>query len=177
MLFRSGLPGEASAAFEKAASSATEPFIALRAVGIYFFNKKEMGRARRYLERAGRLDNRDETVKNLLGQIPAVAAERQKEPTISLCMIVKNEEAFLEQCLKSIKDYVDEIIIVDTGSTDRTVEIAERFTDKIYFHAWENSFSKARNQSLAYATGDWIFIMDADEEMLTGSGELLRQAA
>ena len=91
-------------------------------------------------------------------------------------MIVKNEEAFLEQCLKSIKDYVDEIIIVDTGSTDRTVEIAGRFTDKIYFHAWENSFSKARNQSLAYATGDWIFIMDADEEMLAGSGERLRQA-
>ena len=71
-------------------------------------------------------------------------------------MIVKNEESFLEQCLRSIKDYVDEIIIVDTGSMDRTVEIAGRFTDKIYFHAWENSFSKARNQSLAYATGDWI---------------------
>lgn len=175
--FELGLPDEASVAFEKAASSAIEPFIALRAVGIYFFNKKEMGRARRYLERAGRLDNRDETVKNLLGQIPAVAAERQKEPTISLCMIVKNEEAFLEQCLKSIKDYVDEIIIVDTGSTDRTVDIAEGFTDKIYFHAWENSFSMARNQSLTYATGDWIFIMDADEEMLPGSGELLRQAA
>lgn len=175
--FELGHSDEASVAFEKAASSAPEPFIALRAVGIYFYNKKEMGRARRYLERACRLDSRDETVKKLLGQIPSAAAEMQKEPTISLCMIVKNEDAFLDQCLKSIKDYVDEIIIVDTGSTDGTVEIARRFTDKLYFHAWENSFSKARNQSIAYATGDWIFIMDADEEMLAGNGELLRQAA
>jgi len=175
--FELGHPDEASIAFEKAASSAPEPFIALRAIGIYFYNKKEMNRARRYLERARHLDSQDKTVITLLGQIPAGTAKGRKEPTISLCMIVKNEEAFLEQCLKSIKDYVDEIIIVDTGSTDRTVEIAGKFTDKIYFHAWENSFSKARNQSIAYAGSDWIFIMDADEEMLPGSGDLLRQAA
>ncbi len=86
-------------------------------------------------------------------------------PTLSLCMIVKNEEESLPTCLASVKDYVDEIIIVDTGSTDRTVEIAESFNAKVYHHAWENSFSKARNYSLKYATSDWILIMDADEEI------------
>ncbi len=100
----------------------------------------------------------------------------QKEPTISCCLIVKNEEAFLEKCLESVKHCVDEIIVVDTGSTDRTVEIAQSFTDKIYFHAWENSFSKARNQALAYATGDWIFQIDGDEELSGDSGDLMRQA-
>ncbi len=86
-------------------------------------------------------------------------------PTLSLCMIVKDEEQFLPMCLDSVKDYVDEIIIVDTGSTDRTVEIAEKYNAKIYHHPWENSFSKARNYSLKYATSNWILILDADEEL------------
>ncbi|MGR3175664.1 MAG: tetratricopeptide repeat-containing glycosyltransferase family 2 protein [Candidatus Scalindua sp.] len=85
--------------------------------------------------------------------------------TISLCMIVKDEEEFLPRCLDSVKDYVDEMIIVDTGSTDRTVEIAKSFGAKVYHHTWENSFSKARNYSLKYATCDWILYLDADEEL------------
>ncbi|MEN6464701.1 MAG: glycosyltransferase [Syntrophaceae bacterium] len=89
-------------------------------------------------------------------------------------MIVKNEEAFLAQCLESVRPHVDEIVIVDTGSTDGTVDIAKRYTDKVYLHPWENSFSKARNYSLSYAAGDWIFIIDADEELLPDSGPLLR---
>ncbi|MCR4289757.1 MAG: glycosyltransferase, partial [Candidatus Scalindua sp.] len=89
----------------------------------------------------------------------------KNNPTISLCMIVKNEEFFLPKCLNSVKDFVDEIVIVDTGSTDETVKIAERYNAKIYHHPWENSFSKARNYSLKYATSDWIFILDADEEL------------
>jgi glycosyltransferase involved in cell wall biosynthesis len=80
-------------------------------------------------------------------------------------MIVKNEEKFLPRCLESIKGHVDEIIIVDTGSTDSTIEIAKKYNAKIYHHAWENSFSKARNYSLKYATCDWILILDADEEV------------
>ncbi len=88
-------------------------------------------------------------------------------PTISLCMIVKNEEFFLPKCLDSVKDFVDEIIIVDTGSTDRSVEIAKRYNAKTYHHPWENNFSKARNYSLKYATCDWILILDADEELDT----------
>jgi len=90
---------------------------------------------------------------------------KNNNPTISLCMIVKNEEKFLPRCLESIKGHVDEIIIVDTGSTDSTVEIAKRYNAKIYHHPWENSFSKARNYSLKYATCKWILVLDADEEV------------
>ena len=76
--------------------------------------------------------------------------------SISLCMIVKNEEENLPRCLDSVRDVVDEIVIVDTGSTDRTVEIAESYGAKVFYHPWEGSFSKARNYSLKYATCDWI---------------------
>ena len=90
-------------------------------------------------------------------------------------MIVKNEEDCLERCLKSVHDYVDEIIIVDTGSTDQTVAIAQKYGAKIYDHTWENDFSKHRNQSLSYATGDWIFQLDADDELGHPSKALLRE--
>lgn len=84
---------------------------------------------------------------------------------VSLCMIVKDEEEYLPKCLKSIKDIVDEIIVVDTGSTDKTVEIAQNYGAKIYYFKWNNNFSEARNESLKYATKDWIFILDADDEL------------
>jgi len=84
-------------------------------------------------------------------------------PTLSLCMIVKNEQKFLEQCLRSVQNLVDEIIIVDTGSTDKTKEIASKFTRKIYDFVWCDDFAAARNVSLAHATGDWILVLDADE--------------
>ena len=90
---------------------------------------------------------------------------------ISLCMIVKNEENYLPGCLNSIKDIVDEIIIVDTGSTDKTVEIAESFGAKISYFHWNNNFSEARNESLKYATKDWILIMDADDEFFIDDKE------
>jgi glycosyltransferase involved in cell wall biosynthesis len=80
-------------------------------------------------------------------------------------MIVKNEEENLPRCLNSVANVVDEIIIVDTGSTDRTVEIAKSYGAKIFNHPWEGSFSKARNYSLKYATCDWILYLDADEEL------------
>lgn len=83
--------------------------------------------------------------------------------TISLCMIVKNEEQVLARCLDSIKDLMDEIIIVDTGSTDKTKEIARKYTDKIYDFEWIDDFSAARNESFKYATMDYIYVADADE--------------
>ncbi|NLL78725.1 MAG: glycosyltransferase family 2 protein [Clostridiales bacterium] len=83
--------------------------------------------------------------------------------TISLCMIVKNEEAVLSRCLDSVKDLVDEIVIVDTGSTDRTREIAADYTDKIYDFAWTGSFADARNFSFSKATKEYIYCADADE--------------
>ena len=83
--------------------------------------------------------------------------------TISLCMIVKNEEKNLERCLSSYAPLMDEIIVVDTGSTDKTKEIAARFTDKIYDFKWVDDFSAARNFSFEKANCDYIFSADADE--------------
>ncbi|MBR6222496.1 MAG: glycosyltransferase family 2 protein [Lachnospiraceae bacterium] len=83
--------------------------------------------------------------------------------TISLCMIVKNEERILSRCLDSIADIMDEIIIVDTGSTDKTKEIAARYTDKIYDFEWIDDFAAARNFSFSKATMDYIYTADADE--------------
>jgi glycosyltransferase involved in cell wall biosynthesis len=98
-----------------------------------------------------------------------------KSPTISACMMVKDEEELLPRCLESVKDVVDEIGIVDTGSNDRTVEIAESYGVKVYHHLWENDFSKHRNQSISYATSDWILIIDADEELSPESRVQLRR--
>ncbi|MGM7682587.1 tetratricopeptide repeat-containing glycosyltransferase family 2 protein [Cytobacillus sp. Hm23] len=82
---------------------------------------------------------------------------------ISLCMIVKNEEEVLDNCLSSIAELMDEIIIVDTGSSDRTKEIAMKYTDKIYDFEWVDDFSKARNYSFLKATKDYIMWLDADD--------------
>ncbi|RKX22839.1 MAG: hypothetical protein DRP51_01670 [Candidatus Zixiibacteriota bacterium] len=96
--------------------------------------------------------------------------------TISACMIVKDEEEMLPNCLESIRSWVDEIIIVDTGSTDKTVEIAESYGAKIYHQQWTKDFSFHRNYSISKATCDWIFIIDADEEFVLDDLPKLRQA-
>lgn len=82
---------------------------------------------------------------------------------ISVCMIAKNEEQHIEECLKRLKLYQWEIVFVDTGSTDRTVEIAAKYTDKIYHFDWIDDFSAARNYALAQAENDWILSIDCDE--------------
>lgn len=87
---------------------------------------------------------------------------------ISLCMIVKNEEKSLESAINSVKGIVDEIIIVDTGSKDRTKKIAKKSTDKVYDFKWKDDFSKARNFSIKKATKDWILVLDADETISRG---------
>lgn len=83
--------------------------------------------------------------------------------TISLCMIVKNEEAVLFRCLESVRDAVDEIIIVDTGSTDRTKEIARQFTEQVYDFEWKDDFAEARNFSFSKAAMDYQMWLDADD--------------
>jgi tetratricopeptide (TPR) repeat protein len=93
---------------------------------------------------------------------------------ISLCMIVRNEERFLRDALTSVEGVVDEICIVDTGSTDGTVAIAESCGARTKFVPWRDDFAWARNQALAMATGAWIFVLDADERLAPGSRELLR---
>ncbi|MDK8181641.1 glycosyltransferase [Paenibacillus sp. UMB4589-SE434] len=96
-----------------------------------------------------------------------------KVPTISLCMIVKDEERCLARCLDSVKEVVQEIIIIDTGSKDRTVEIAKHYTDKVYSFVWTNDFAEARNYALSYATCDYILHLDADE-FLDGEADFLK---
>ncbi len=92
-------------------------------------------------------------------------ASYNMEDGISLCMIVKNEEGKLRQCLESIKELVDEIIIVDTGSTDKTKDIAKEFTNKAFNFDWNDDFSAARNFCISKATREWILSFDADEKI------------
>lgn len=86
---------------------------------------------------------------------------------LSIGMIVKNEEKYLERCLTALKPILDnvesELIIADTGSTDNTVEIAKKFTDKVYFFEWINDFSAARNFTMERSSGEWFMFLDADE--------------
>ncbi|PKO00820.1 MAG: hypothetical protein CVU42_02900 [Chloroflexi bacterium HGW-Chloroflexi-4] len=87
----------------------------------------------------------------------------EKFPDISLVLIVKNEEKDLPRCLESFKDIVKEIVVVDTGSTDRTVEIAKSYGARVEFYEWTNDFAEARNVSLSYASCEWVLRTDADE--------------
>ena len=95
--------------------------------------------------------------------------------TISLCMIVKNEERILARCLDSIEDLMDEIVIVDTGSTDRTKAIASRYTDKIYDYEWTGDFAEARNFAFSKAGMEYIYSADADEVMDERNREAFRR--
>jgi tetratricopeptide (TPR) repeat protein len=98
-------------------------------------------------------------------ELRMLAETYKKRATVSACIMVKNEEEMLPGCLDSLRDWVDEIVIVDTGSTDRTVEIAHQYGAKVFHHPWQNSFSESRNHTLEHATSDWVFIIDADERL------------
>lgn len=98
------------------------------------------------------------------------------EILLSLCMIVKNEEKNLNECLELAKTYVDEIVIVDTGSMDNTVEIAKKHGAKIYHFDWIDDFSSARNESLNHAEGKWILVLDADERIKEEDGRIIRES-
>ncbi len=95
---------------------------------------------------------------------------------VSLCMIVKNEAERLTNCLKSVKGFADEIILVDTGSSDRTVSIAKKFGAKIFKFDWCDNFAAARNYALEQAQGAWILVLDADEVLETAIIPVLQNA-
>jgi glycosyltransferase involved in cell wall biosynthesis/predicted TPR repeat methyltransferase len=141
------------------------------------------------LARTGRLDEAEESIKRALSLDPdfqdaqsnlhkleqlrseaqrattPVPETRHRPGTISLCMIVRNEENNLERLLSQARRFVDEMIVVDTGSTDATVEIARAHGAKAYEFRWKDDFAAARNCSLSKATGEWILILDADEAL------------
>lgn len=100
-----------------------------------------------------------------------------QDPLISLCMIVKNEEKNISRCLESVINYVDEILIFDTGSTDETPELAQQLGAVVRYGTWDNDFSKARNESIKHARGEWILFLDADEEIPEETGRTLRGLA
>jgi len=95
---------------------------------------------------------------------------------LSLCMIVKNEATSLPKCLSSVVNVVDEMVVLDTGSSDRTPDIARQFGAKVYDFVWCNDFSKARNAALKYVTGDWILVLDADETLTPAIVPYLKNA-
>jgi glycosyltransferase involved in cell wall biosynthesis/Tfp pilus assembly protein PilF len=97
----------------------------------------------------------------------------QSRPRLSVCLIVKNEEQYLPACLKSVRDLASQIVVVDTGSTDRTVDIAKEFGAEVHSFEWCDDFSLARNAALEHATGDWILVLDADEELDAGSRDAI----
>jgi len=94
---------------------------------------------------------------------------------LSACLIVKNEASVLSRCLESIRTFVDEIIVVDTGSNDHTIKIAISYGARIYHFAWIDDFSAARNESLHYANYEWILYIDADEVVDTANAAKIRQ--
>ncbi|MBN1040237.1 glycosyltransferase family 2 protein [Clostridium botulinum] len=94
--------------------------------------------------------------------------------TLSICIISKNEEKNIEKCIKSVIDIADEIVLVDTGSTDNTIDIAKNLGVKVIEHPWNNDFSEARNVSINNATKDWILFLDCDEELPSIEGQKLK---
>lgn len=98
--------------------------------------------------------------------VTAALTNWKRDITVSLCMIVKNEEQTLAGCLSSVCDLVDEIVILDTGSTDRTKAIARQFDAAVYDFVWEDDFAKARNRAFELATQEYIFWLDADDILL-----------
>jgi len=83
--------------------------------------------------------------------------------TISCCMITRDEESFIPDAIRSVKELADEVVVVDTGSVDGTVEVAKKLGAKVFSFKWKNDFSSARNYAISKATKDWILILDADE--------------
>jgi len=96
--------------------------------------------------------------------------------SVSLCMIVRDEEATLANCLESVQEVVDEMVVLDTGSRDRTIEIAQAAGAKVHSFEWGDDFAAARNAALNYVETDWVLVLDADEVLLPGVVPTLRTA-
>ncbi len=129
---------------------------------------------------AGRRRGRSQTLHTALPELErrALAIAERAHPaeglTLSLCMIVRDEEEMLPRCLAAVADAVDEMVIVDTGSLDATIEIARSFGARVIEREWTGSFGDARNVAFDAATGDWTFVLDADELLVAEDVQLLR---
>lgn len=115
-------------------------------------------------------DQRDDA-----GVYDPVAMDSGTRIRLSVCVIARNEARFLPGCLESVRDWADEIIVVDTGSTDNTMDVARRMGARVYSEEWRSDFSLARNAAISRATGDWILSLDADERLDYINGSRLRR--
>lgn len=158
---------------------------ALNMLGVFTLRRGDMGGALEHFERALEVNpsfgpcklNRQEALKRLGPEVASRpnTASVSGDCAVSLCMIVKDEEADLPGCLESFGPVADQIVVVDTGSTDETVDVAESYGAEVYHHPWEDDFSKARNWSLSYARGRTILWVDADDRLEPGGAEALRR--
>jgi Flp pilus assembly protein TadD len=98
----------------------------------------------------------------------------ENNPRLSLCMIVRDEASHIAQCLSAVRDLVDEMVVVDTGSADGTGDLARAEGAQVHAHAWPGSFAEARNLSLGHAAGDWVLVLDADERIAPGDFPRIR---
>ncbi len=139
-------------------------------------NLAALRRRRRRLRAARHAESLHPAIPGLAGRALEIASRAQPAEglKLSLCMIVRDEQDMLPRCLSAIAGAVDEIVIVDTGSTDATVEIARSFGACVLFHEWTGSFSEARNASFDAASGDWLIYLDADEVLVEEDIPLLR---
>jgi glycosyltransferase involved in cell wall biosynthesis len=194
------LVATAAAALDALADDAREPVL-LNAAGVAFYELGALQAAEALFGAAQRLDPELAHVERNLAECKrrrrkgirvmpqAAGAVRGLQPrldrvtaaaypaeglTLSLCMIVKDEEAMLGRCLEAVRPAVDEIVVVDTGSTDATVQIAESFGARVLHHPWSGDFSAARNASFEAATGDWVMYLDADEVLIADDVQRLR---
>lgn len=103
--------------------------------------------------------------------------KRTRKPTVALCVIARDEEVFIGDCIDSARPYVQEIVVLDTGSKDRTREIARQHGARLEQFEWCDDFAAARNAAIAAATTDWILMLDADERLAPEGGELLGEYA
>jgi len=106
---------------------------------------------------------------------PITIQKFSERAPVSVCMIIKDEEKYLARCLASVKPIVDEMIVVDTGSTDQSKDIAIAFGAKVFDYEWQNDFAEARNYSISKASGEWILILDGDEVISTKDHEHFRK--
>jgi glycosyltransferase involved in cell wall biosynthesis/tetratricopeptide (TPR) repeat protein len=106
-------------------------------------------------------------------ELPNSGHESSRSPALTACLIVKDEEQFIGRCLRSLAGVADQIVVLDTGSTDRTAEIARELGAEVHTQAWSHDFSAARNAALSHARGAWVLVIDADEELMPEGREKL----
>ena len=157
---------EAKRHYERSLEIDEDCFQAMNNLGTIHMREGSFDQAERLYEQAGTLAPEVPAIQENLRRVRVRKSEEAKVAgggKLTLCMIARNEEERLPRCLESVQGLVDEIVVVDTGSTDRTVEIAKSFGAKLGYFEWCDNWSAARNESIKLATGDWIIWLDPDD--------------